>query len=55
MCYLISIIYQTNAMESNTPWIRLFHIVFVTVSLTTGTGERVLFYLIVLTLTRTFI
>ena len=34
-----SIIYQTNAMESNTAWIRLFYNVFVMVFLTTRTGQ----------------
>lgn len=34
-----SIIYQTNAMESNTAWIRLFYIVFVMVFLTTRTAS----------------
>ena len=43
-------------MESVTTWIRLFHIVFVMVSLTTGTGEGlVLSYSLILASAYTFI
>lgn len=45
---LISIIRQTNAMESKTAWIRLFYIVFVVVSFTIATGNGLFI------LTRTF-
>jgi len=49
---LISIIYETNAMESNTGWIRLFHIVFVIVSLTTSKGEVLVYHTVFVAITK---